>query len=407
MDQLVAQLNSIKDTIMLELKDKVSESKLTEIENKLRKEIKDSIAEIAARNINLNLDEKDVKKFRFSKAILGIVDGNKSADWWDKNGAGFEKEVLEQTAKLRSNNSSSDSLGGVLIPTDVTGELIDLAIASMPMMELGLSVYRGLRGELPVPKITGRPTAYWVGEEEAATESQTTFGEVILRPRTLGAFTKLSRQLLYQSSGVAEQIVRAELAKAMALGMENGIINGTGTDKQPLGLLNMSGFTSTTAIGGDFRFKFKHANNMVNNIDVANMLKPTGKFGFLTRPEVKNTLKAERIPQFSGDTDGAYVTVPPVMSDAQLESQMGYKVRTTTLIPAASNKTSVVFGDFSQIMLGLWEGLEIKASDTAGNSSGSAFLQRQVWINAFQQLDVNVKDATGLTKVSDAATNLL
>ncbi len=412
MELLLKELNSIRDQVIAELKGKISDVQLAAVETKLRAEIKSSVDAIGARNVVLGVTDAEKKKFRFSKCILAQVEAKAGFDdkWWDANDAGFEREVLiataKEAAKYRSNNASQSSAGGLLIAADFTSEIIDLAMAATPMMDLGISVYRGLRGELPIPKVTGRPTTYWLGEEDAATESATTYGEVILRPRTMGAFTKISRQLLYQTSGVAEQICREQLSMALQLGMEDGIINGTGSDKQPLGLLAMTGFTATTAIGSPYRFSFKVANNMVTNIDVANMLRPTGKFGFLTRPEVLGALKAERVPQFSNDADGAYAN-GAVLSVKQVEEKLGYKIRTSTLVPAAANATSVVFGDFSQVMLGLWDGLEIKASDTAGNSTGSAFTQRQIWINAFQQLDVNVKDATGLTKVTDAATNLL
>jgi hypothetical protein len=52
----------------------------------------------------------------------------------------------------------------------------------------------------------------------------------------------------------------------------------------------------------------------------------------------------------------------------------------------------------------MWEGFEIKASDVAGNASGSAMTQRQIWITAFQGLDSNIKDETGFTTISDAMT---
>ena len=52
-----------------------------------------------------------------------------------------------------------------------------------------------------------------------------------------------------------------------------------------------------------------------------------------------------------------------------------------------------------------WEGFEIKASDVAGNASGSALTQRQVWITAFQGVDTGIIDESGFTVINDALTN--
>lgn len=383
----------------------------------LAKRLDDNIAEqtalMAKRKASLpGLEGSEKKSFSFAKVIQAQL-SKKGFD--EVPESDHEREVCEAMAKMavqRSNNAQSGEAGGYLIPEEYTSEIIDLAIAKTPVMEMGITTIRNLRGELPIPKVTGRPTMYWVGEEEEADESSTQFGEIVLRPKTAAAFTKVSRRLMHQSSNTIEGIIRGELVKSFRLGIDNALLNGSGTEKVPKGISSFSGLTATTALGANGnRFRIDNAAEMAMNIDVANML--MGNLGYIMRPEVLSYMLRERVEQFSAQGNAKAQPINSqnvLMSQAQLEAILGYKVRTTTLIPktvkgTSDSASSVYFGDWSQLVVGMWEGFELKASDVAGNATGSALTQRQIWITAFQGLDSNIKDETGFTTISDALTN--
>ena len=85
---------------------------------------------------------------------------------WEIDVVDYPEEVLEEYGKVRAQTAGDGTEGGYLIPPEVSNEIIDLTIANMPLMSMGITELRGLRGDLPVPKLTGRPTGYWVGENE-------------------------------------------------------------------------------------------------------------------------------------------------------------------------------------------------------------------------------------------------
>lgn len=402
-------LGKLKDEAIEKIKASADETK-KEVQdqiNEVSKKFDERIAEIekAVKEHSANLPgvEEEKEKFSFHNAFRAIR--------WNKwDDAGFEKEVIDNMAS-KANTATDGSTGGYLIPDEISAEVIDLAIANMPIMQMGITRLTGLAGDVIIPKITGRPVGYWVGENEAPTESTTTFGDITLNPKRVAGFTKVSNRLILQSRGIAESIIRDQLSKGLALKWNEGMIIGTGTAKQIKGLANYDGFTSTTAIGTDGgRLTVDKGAQMVANIDVADMLKDTGSFGYLMHPRVKWGLKRERVAQYSGDTSGAPLLISPILSDAQLEEMMGYMVKATTQIPSNLPKGSsstcsyVFFGDFSQVVLAEWAGMQIKVSDTAGNASGSAFLQDQMWLVAQASIDMAIKDETGLTKLSDAET---
>jgi len=413
-DELKTTLDSHKKSIIDEVashKTKTAEE-LTSLEKKLDEKIALSVKEQVEQHRKMalpGLEGKEAEKFSLSAVVKAGVNNDK---WGSDENSQFTKSVIEELHK-KSNNGSTGTAGGYLIPDEVSSTIIDLALANIPVMEFNPTVYRGLRGELPMPKLTGRPTAYWVGEEEAPTESTTTYGEIVLRPKTLAALTKVSERILHQSSGVIENIVRNQLVNAFRLELDKAMIRGTGTEKQPKGIVNYAGLTATSAIGTNGgRFLFDKAAEMINNIDEADMLKPTGSFGFLMRPTVKFGLKTERVKQYSGQPAPEGMPVlNPFTSDKDLEQNLnGYKLRTTTLLlnnlvkGSSSTCSNVIFGDWKQLILAMWQGFTIRSSTEAGNSTGSAFTQRQIWITASQDVDVNVMDETGFTVISDAET---
>lgn len=406
--EIEKSLVTFKDEVLTKAKEGVATTdELSAMEKSFDEKMATQLKEMGKRKASLaGLEGSEKKEFSFAKCVNAQINGK----WADD--AGYEKEVVEATAQIKSNNAQSGEAGGYLIPEEHTSELIDLAVANTPVFEMGPTVLRNLRGELPIPKTTGRPTAYWVGEEEEATESETTFGEIVLRPKTIAAFTKVSRRLMHQSSNTIEGVIRGELVKSFGLGINTALLTGSGTDKVPKGISNFSGLTATAAIGTNGgRFTIDKAAEMAMNIDVANML--NGNLGYIVRPEVLSYMLRERVAQFSGQPSGTGQPISGsniIMSHAELEATLGYKIRTTTLLGNTTVKgtgnsgSDVFFGDWSQLTVGMWEGFEIKASDVAGNASGSAMTQRQIWITAFQGLDSNIKDETGFTTISDAMT---
>lgn len=367
------------------------------------------------------LDEELKKKnFSWQSFIGGLykqVNPNAVGHGNPWKDAEYEKEICEEYAKVRANTAGDGSQGGYLIPQEITSEVIDLAMAAIPLMDMGVTKLTGLYGELPVPKLTGRPTGYWVAENEKPTESENTYGVVNLRPKKLGAFTKQSNRLIYQSRGTSDSIIKQQLSNAMALKLHEGLVTGTGTESQPLGVMNTSGMTSSTAgtsgaING--RFRLDHAAVMRRDLDVADELHETGSFGYLMRPEVKSGLSRERVLQYSGQTENTaqpILAINPLMSDQMIENILGNMLRTSTQLSATessggvSTSSSVIFGNWKYLWVAFWRDLMIKVSDTAGDgSTGSAFLDDQLYIVSFQEVDAQVMRATAFTKVTGAYT---
>jgi hypothetical protein len=113
----------------------------------------------------------------------------------------------------------------------------------------------------------------------------------------------------------------------------------------------------------------------------------------------------ERIAQFTGQTKGAYVMLP--MTDAILRDQMGYGFEKSTQLPLTLTKgngtgmTYAFFGNWRDVLIATWASLVLRASDVAGNATGSAFLQNQIWIVGDTEVDINVMRLNSLCYSAD------
>lgn len=390
----------------------------TEIDDckKVLNSVTDQLKTIQARNVPGLKDELAKKHFDFGMAVKGIyLEGKGKSNAWTE--AGFEKECMEESMKLRSNYAGDGAAGGYLIPDEVTQEFIDLTMVNMPIVSLGTNVIKGLVGDLPVPKKTSRTSAYMVGENVKPTESSAAFGQVTLRPKKVAAFTKQSNRLIYQSRGVSDRIIRDDLMYSMKKKMEDQMLQGTGTGYQAKGILNNTGFTtSSVALGANGgRFRIDDAASMITDMEVADEINfPNAKFGYLFHPRVKGGMKRERVVQYSGGTERGGQPIWPMnllMTDKILSEQLGYNIAATTLMPSNISKgtsstcSKVIFGNWDLFWCGIWRDMIIKASDVAGDgSTGSALLDDQIYIVVMQEFDTALMRETAFTVAEGCET---
>lgn len=95
--------------------------------------------------------------------------------------------------------------------TTTGGELIEMLRSKSVALQMGARPINGLIGNVAIPKRTAATTAQWLASEATAiTVSQQTLGHLTLTPKTVGAYTEISRRLLLKCDPSAEEIVTAD-----------------------------------------------------------------------------------------------------------------------------------------------------------------------------------------------------
>lgn len=291
------------------------------------------------------------------------------------------------------------SAGGNLKATNLlAGSFIDMLRNRMMVQKMGAYLLDGLVGDVAIPSQTGGATAYWVAENTAPTESNQTFGQVTLAPKTVGTYTDLSRKLILQSTPAAEMLVERDLATTIALGIDLAALHGTGADNQPRGIAATSGIGSVA--GGDNGAAPTWANIVSLWSEVATDNADLGATGFLTNSKVigklMTTEKASGTAQF----------VCPSFPDAEGMTTLG-GARCGVSNQVASNlvkgtsgavASAIFFGNWNDLLIGQWGTADILVDPYTGSAAGT------VRVRILQDADVAVRHAQSFAAMLDALT---
>ena len=301
---------------------------------------------------------------------------------------------------MRDLSAGTASAGGNLVATELLGtSFIELLRNAMILDRLGVTFLRDLNGNIAIPSQTGAATYYFVGEGGAPTESQQSVGQVPLTPKTLGAFTDYTRRLLLQSSRDVEAFVRADLAMQMALGMQYGAFSGTGSNNEPTGLFNIVGIGSVAGGTNGAAPTYDHMVDLETAVAIANA--DVGNLSYVTNTKVRGKLR--KTQEFSS-TNGK-----PVWTRGRergIGDVLGYDAYVTNAVPSnltkgtsSGNCSAIAFGNWSDMIVGMWGGLDIMLDPYANATSGG---KRVI---ALQDFDVNVRNVGSFAVMKDALTN--
>lgn len=335
---------------------------------------------------DLGLDGKEVRGYSILRALQAQMTGN----WKD---AGLEREAHEALIargieaknggilipyEIQKRDMSTGANGGnYLVATDnLGGSFIDLLRNRTVLGQLGATMLPGLKGNITIPKQTAAGTAYWLSAETTQiTESNQTIGQLAMSPKNVGAYTEISRQLMMQSSPAADMLVMNDLARVIALAIDIAGFEGNGSGA-PVGIAN------TASIGSVTGTSLAYAGMLEFQSDVATANALTAGCAYVTTPAVA-ALLAARARFSSTDT--------PLWQGNLLDgSVVGYKGMTTNVLTAAS----MIFGDFSQVIIGEWGTLELAVSPYADFKAGIS------GVRAFQTVDIGIRQAGAFSRAT-------
>jgi len=263
---------------------------------------------------------------------------------------------------------------------------------------LGVTWLRDLNGNVAIPRQSGAAQCYWVAESGAPTESGQTIDQVVMTPKTVGAFTDYSRRLLLQASLDVEAFVRADLASIIGLGIQLAAMNG-GASNDPTGLFNVSGIGSVAGGANGGAPTYDHMVDLESAVSVANA--DVGTMAFLTNAKVRGKL---RKTQEFASTNGKAVWTSG--SERGIGDVLGYDAVVTNAIPSNLTKgtsagvcSGIAFGNWADMLIGMWGGLDVMLDPYAGATSGT---KRVI---ALQDVDVAFRHAESFAVMKDALTS--
>lgn len=286
--------------------------------------------------------------------------------------------------------------GGALVATELlAGSIIDLLrnAALIGQGPLGITELGGLVGNIAIPKHTGAGTVYWMAEGAAVTESEVTFGQLVLSPKRMGADTAYTKQLLAQASLSVEAFVREDIAIIMAIEEDRVILFGAGVGGEPLGIANTTGVGADTTFSGNATWaKVVTLEAGLENANVRN-----GQMAILTSPTSKSYMK---ITPKLGSTFPIYVWEK---NDAGWPVINGVMPGLVNEYPAYATKqmstNAVLQGVFREVIKARWAGFDVVVDPYTGKKSET------IEITVHQWMDVGLRHPQAFELSTDAPTS--
>lgn len=333
----------------------------------------------------VGLTQKEVRQFSFLKAINAMANPQDKRAW---EAAAFEREVSEAAVKTygraaqgifvpndvifgkRDLTVGTANAGGYTVATDLMADsFIEMLRNRSVVQRAGATVMNGLVGNVAIPKQSAGATAYWVAESGAPTESQQTLAQVTMSPKTVGAYTDFSRKLMLQSSIDIESFVRRDLAQVIALAIDAAALYGTGSNNQPTGIkltsgVNTKDFAATTPTFAEL--VAMESELAADNADI-------GTMSYLFNPAQRGALKTT---EKSSTSTGQFVWEPG-------NTVNGYRTEVSNQVTAGD----VFFGNFADLLIGFWSGLDLTVDPYSNSTSGT------VRVVALQDVDIALRNA--------------
>jgi len=369
-------------------------------------------SEVSTTDPSIGLTKKESSDFSIIRAINSILSKG------DLSLAPFEKEASRAVEKKMGKSeeerrfsvpfdvlthkrdlvSNIDPSGGYLVGVGAQGQsFIELLRNSMMVNQMGARILDGLVGDVSIPKQSGGATAYWVDEQEAPTESQQSFGQVSMSPKTIGAYTDISRRLLLQSSLDIESFVRQDLATVIALAMDLAAINGAGVNGEPKGILNVTGIGSVAGGTNGAVPTWAHIVDLEKEVSKDNAL--MGTMGYLSNSDIvgkmKQTVKATNT--------GLFIMTGPNGQDG-FQEMNGYRVGVSNQVPnnltkgSGTDLSAIIFGNWADLMIGYWGSADVQVDPYTGGLAGT------VRVRILRDTDIQVRHAESFASMQDAIT---
>ncbi len=331
-------------------------------------------------DLNLGLTTKEVRQYSLLNAVRASVTGN-----WKK--AGFEREVsialaekqgkdargffvnYEVLANLGRNlQSSKAGEGGELIATELwSNQFIDLLKPQSIGAKLGVRFATGLVGNVDVPKMSSGASFYWIDEDENVTDSSASFGVVKMSPKTVGGAVPITRRLMAQSTPDVDLLLRDHFLSGIGLVIDKAIFLGSGVGSEPRGITKTTGIHAVPFPSAGIDWK--------SIVDLETVISEANAnaeaMAYIMRPSMRGKLKTTQV--VNGQAKFLW----------ENNSVNGYTGAVSTQLEA----NSILAGDFSQVLVGLWGAIDLMLDKSAKAASGGAVLR------VFQDADIAVRHA--------------
>ena len=340
---------------------------LVELNARLAQYEEEPIEEEIENNTNSNKRTKTINsmntEFRLVKAINDIANNrsldnvasaviSKGTEEMRKSGLSYGGQIQLPTEELRA-TITVESEGEDVVATELYN-IIEPLRAKNVLVQAGAKFLTNLVGDVQVP-IMGASNVTWEGETADAKDGAGMFSNVKLQPKRLTAYIDISKQFLAQDSLSAEALIRQDLINAINSKLESTILGAESGANQPTGLFNGITATSVSDFAGvcDLEAAIEDANVIG---ECKYVMSNKAKAGF------RNMAKSAKSTQLV--MEGGMIDGTPVLNTSNVEGK------------------NFIYGDFSNLAIGQWGGIDLTVDPYTKAAQGQVRLVVNAYFDA-------------------------
>ncbi len=300
--------------------------------------------------------------------------------------------------------------GGSLVAPPEMGELIELLRNKEALVNAGArTVPLPPQGRMKFPRQTAPSLTYWVGENSPITDSNIGTGEIVLQAKKLAVMIKVPNELIRFASPATEALIRDDMTKSLALGLDLACLEGQGGDNRPRGVINfpnINRITSSAPLPGGDRIVGQDIYRFVAAVEESN-----AEFeGWIMRPKTLfkyYQLRADSVSQ--SDSAGPFLF--NLIREAGMDTQAtiaGFPVTKSTQVSQSRSKggttnlTYILGGMWSDCLIGMFGAIEFAAT-TMGDTP---FTFDQTWVRGILSADFQIRHEAAFVLMDSLDTTI-
>ena len=345
------------------------------------------------------------RPFSLVRYIAGIVAGNLE---------GIEKEVDEMGAKeyerlgltrrghvipsayLRaaSGQNYTTAADGGNLTEEGERRYLDILKDKLVVAGLGATVLTDLVGTFTAISSSAVQAA-WEGEGDKNELKKVAYSKLTMTPHRSSVSVATTKDLLRQTSFDVEADLLNKITDEHARLLEKAAINGSGSDGEPTGILNTTGIGSVAMGTNGGAIDWKHIVALETEVNSKNANR--GRMAYLSNAKVNGVLKV---------TEMATGTARFLLSNEAPKILNGYPFDWTNHVPstltkgtATSKCSALIFGNFQDLYIGQWGGIDIVVDPYTGARNGEIIITLNAWN------DIKVVEPKSFAAIVDITTD--
>ena len=313
---------------------------------------------------DIGLTNKEQRSYSLRKALFALSNpGDRRA----QEAAAFEFEVsnaasrsgsftipFEVAGPISRRDMTTSTDAGAIGESFREGDFIEALRNQSSVMRAGATMLTGLEGTIKIPRQSAITAAAFLTTEGVTTnEDDPSLDAVTMDAKMLGITSTATKLLLNTASIDVENLIRNDLTRSIATGMDLAGLSGAGTTGVPTGIRNTAGINTVDfAANGP---TFAEIVTMESRVAQDNAL--MGSLFYVLNPadygRLKTTEKATNTAEFIVDRDGLVNGYEVIRSSQVAEDEYYFMDGSSLLVGVFGPGVEITVDPFSEANKGL------------------------------------------------------